>query len=1679
MKLGKKVFAALLCLIMVFGSVAVGREGIVEIFDAITVKAKAEENYYAEYPPEGQEYWVVFEEGFRNNRVEMSTFDITGDDSNVYGVWDGNLVAKSDTGAVSRCNQFYYDNGWVYQGDYGILTDKTANIYASNFDIYDKDGNLVVAKSNLFKQSYSVGDTIYYGTYPQSDVTDSLGSVLNSQGGTWKSYGYYSGTGNEYDGKMMASDYMRYKDVTYNGTKYRGVTFDSYRPYVTGYTSSASYTNQVDNGYTTGTIYWFKYEPLEWRVLDSSTGLVMCETIIDSQPSNNFIIRNSYISNDSYSRFGDLAQTYFASDYANSSIRVWLNDEFYNMAFSDEQKSNIKTTTLNNDGYYTLTGISGYEVLDSTSTNDKVFLLSYDEAMNTSYFADNNARQAKGSDYAKCQGLYVYDSSGNSYNGCSDWRLRSPGNYSDTTCFVADGYIYYTCYTDSTAFGIRPALKLQNLKSDTTLPNNPESKIPDNATVFNGHSYKVFDESMTWSEAKEYCESLGGHLVTITSLEEQSFVENIVNNGNKNCYWIGATDEVTEGDYQWITGESWYYTNWSSGNPDNSTQRDANGEDYLELVKSKSYKWNDGENNGDIGDHSLSNHGFICEWDFASRNAPYWGDLNGDCKVTFSDMLIYNKIRLGKIVPSQEQRCFMDVDLDGSIEKEVKLSDLNPDNTKGITELENPRDSIPDDMLLMNKLRLNKIDSLPADKNANIEFISPTKTTYAIGEDFDPSGMKIVISNKEDPSIKYELTKNIDVPDFDPYIEGVQTLTAEYRGLIFNFSVTVGSSEGAVNHLKLKTVYDGDVYWSGDGFYGENVGVSDSVEFHVELKNQPGYIRPDGTGENKPISPVTMTVSVDTDKLSFDISSYQNEYVVTTDELQPDDIVNDLILLYPQPGFNGNKSYNIYLKLESESFDTITETYQVKVHPIELDPIQRHIDFINENNPYPYDGISKNTFLTSMRNFYGQAARELYYDGEYRWSRISSFDFDNYDKIAFADLITNVLKVHSLSLPNLVPNYIKEWKSNFNSVRSLLNTMVYDKYDGVIDISETAVDKLLKSSKYIENGTHTEDVLYQSVIKLLGNADNAQRITKAFAAVDKTKQAVKFLKLEKNLLNDVLDCVNQITLFEAYSDADESFKKEVEVFYNNIPESDNKKREAVKDYLNYDAGFGGKIFEIVQTILDTKNSMDIDKFEALIGTKIGDLVCAKALEWIGAQTIAGTTIAETTAFATACTTAGAVFAGLSGGLLISEILCDSSTKSETMAKAITMGQYSTALLQTLVDAERSLYANRDEESLAQFEYAFSLWKSAQCYIVENMIAAMDAKASSLLSKIRGESKSMQDEIRFATEWKNLVSKMVCHSSIQTPGNREEKTKIIAVLCPVDVFVYDSGANEIVRIVNDEISYLDEGIICYIIDNQKYILVPDTEDYEIIISATDDGEMDYSVSEFDAEGNCTKYGKTNIPLSSGQMFGGSIPKGNADSPRDYNLRTKGMEIVSEPLHTALFMIDETVFDSIEFTVNETITVPKTPIKDGWSFNGWTPEIPTVMPDSDITFSAMFKNDDISEPVDNPMIDNFTIKNYRATFSAKYKSTLIFHTEEEAPAGYKIVWSNGQEGSECKFTATQSEYKISAKLVNAVTGETVQTTDEVTITVNTGFFARLIAFFRTLFRSLPVYEDFKKK
>lgn len=312
-------------------------------------------------------------------------------------------------------------------------------------------------------EGYQKGDVIEFGSYPQTRVTDEETlAALDATEPEWHSYGYYSGSGNAMDGQMTASDYMEYADIEYNGQTYRGVYFSQYRPTYTHVASSANnsdpdLTYQDDNKYYVGIKYWFLWEPLQWRILDSDTGLVLCEKLIDSQAYNNYgVFTNN-------AHWGNAEHSGFLNDYEHSSIRKWLTAEsdetsFLNTAFTEAQREYVCSTTLDNSAPN-----APYSHYEEAYTTDKIFLLSYSDALDAAYGfssetkAQDPARVAEGSDYAKSQGLFV---DGHVQGRYSNWLLRTAGSAG----YLSRGVIYdgkvLESHINSVCCGIRPAMRL-------------------------------------------------------------------------------------------------------------------------------------------------------------------------------------------------------------------------------------------------------------------------------------------------------------------------------------------------------------------------------------------------------------------------------------------------------------------------------------------------------------------------------------------------------------------------------------------------------------------------------------------------------------------------------------------------------------------------------------------------------------------------------------------------------------------------------------------------------------------------------------------------------------------------------------------------------------------------------------------------------------------------------------------------------------------------------------------------------------------------------------------------------------------------------------------------------------------------------------------------------------------
>ena len=117
--------------------------------------------------------------------------------------------------------------------------------------------------------------------------------------------------------------------------------------------------------------------------------------------------------------------------------------------------------------------------------------------------------------------------------------------------------------------------------------------------VKHGANCYYFDDTPTmFQEARATCMAAGGYLATVRDQAENDFLSDF----GARIYLGGC--RVGEGDdFAWVTGESFDYTNWAAGTPD-----DFYSEDALEMLPNG--LWND------IWTWRFGwNEGFVCEFD--------------------------------------------------------------------------------------------------------------------------------------------------------------------------------------------------------------------------------------------------------------------------------------------------------------------------------------------------------------------------------------------------------------------------------------------------------------------------------------------------------------------------------------------------------------------------------------------------------------------------------------------------------------------------------------------------------------------------------------------------------------------------------------------------------------------------------------------------------------------------------------------------------------------------------------------------------------------------------------------------------------------------------------------------------------------------------------------------------
>ena len=176
----------------------------------------------------------------------------------------------------------------------------------------------IVKDSSMAAGQKVTWDCVYFGSYPQSEITSKDGSIYNAL--------------------KNATGWDENNDITIRGTKYRRLKGEDAK-----YNWNDEWHYNWNSDYKT--YHYFQYEPIKWRVLNrnGNDAFLLADVALDDQEYNT--------SNEGVT-------------WETSSMRSWLNGygasvnqpktdysrkNFINSAFTSTQRSAIKTTSVVNN----------------------------------------------------------------------------------------------------------------------------------------------------------------------------------------------------------------------------------------------------------------------------------------------------------------------------------------------------------------------------------------------------------------------------------------------------------------------------------------------------------------------------------------------------------------------------------------------------------------------------------------------------------------------------------------------------------------------------------------------------------------------------------------------------------------------------------------------------------------------------------------------------------------------------------------------------------------------------------------------------------------------------------------------------------------------------------------------------------------------------------------------------------------------------------------------------------------------------------------------------------------------------------------------------------------------------------------------------------------------------------
>ena len=535
--------------------------------------------------------------------------------------------------------------------------------------------------------------------------------------------------------------------------------------------------------------------------------------------------------------------------------------------------------------------------------------------------------------------------------------------------------------------------------------------------------------------------------------------------------------------------------------------------------------------------------------------------------------------------------------------------------------------------------------------------------------------------------------------------------------------------------------------------------------------------------------------------------------------------------------------------------------------------IQEHINFINSNdyhdlmNTYRFEDN-----LIDADDFNEQIAAAVCWDLIGDVGEMASLNFDdltmcdNPFTVVLADLITS----HSVS----------------ETMETACYAQAVDVFDSTYDNFMAAIrtskewDASLEPKIKIEVKGILTDPNYK-----IQDKESFEVLKKILKGWNSTEIAEVFNLL--NVANDIFDVIDTI------GELDSAFTKAVNAYitasaFQNA--SENFITTLIKiDYMLDSLPFYGPLYHLAimeyLELVDGKSAFDyaLENLSESLAWVSCDLVVKKLVQNAAYSFVAA-------AFGCSPSAVGVVIFTYNTTYSILNKISALGETADLLYLIDAAGQIERLLESEVEEAASALQKNQTISDANRFDCVWGMMCALQKY--EYSCAVKYASKASTSTRIfrvfnsNYESGDMKIATGLSSGWENVK----CHGDSVSFG------KICSVECPTNVIVKNTLKEIVLQIENDEIISCSEGIVVLVGDEHKYFSLPNTDLFDVEITGTNTGTMDYTITEVKNNNNVREVKYKEIPLDEDTLYSGNISNKLYEQSNNYNLSLDG-EIIN--------------------------------------------------------------------------------------------------------------------------------------------------------------------------------------